>query len=250
MIESDEAGTSQQPLSPEEPLSFLKQVFLIFTDSGRALAELVARPRWLGAFAVVLLFSVASVQATYPLIMEARRDAIQQSQQVSGEQADVYLERLSRPLTPAVRVMMVFFQVIGQAIGLVVIAGVLMFGGNILLGGESNFVTLLAITAHSWLVLIPKVILTVPLMLAKGSVAVSTSLQVLLSGDQWTTPLGVVLGAVDVFSIWMIVLLVMGISAAYHFSRAKSIALVVSLYVIMILIGMASSALLSGLMQG
>ena len=108
----------------------------------------------------------------------------------------------------------------------------------------------MAIAAHSWLVLVPKTLLTVPLMLAKGSMAVSTSLQILIPSDQWMTPLGSALGAVDLFTIWTIVLIVIGISEAYRFTRVKSAALVVSLYMVMVVIGVALTALGRGLMSG
>jgi hypothetical protein len=80
--------------------------------------------------------------------------------------------------------------------------------------------------------------------------AVSTSLQVLLPFDRWFTPLGAFLGMFDLFSIWMIVLLVIGLSTAYGFSRGKSAALVVTLYILMGAIGIALAAIGAAVMGG
>ena len=250
MDDLDENGIVQETEGTEETLGFWNQLVLVFSDPAAAFNRLVAHPRWVGAFLVVAVVTVAGTQATYPLIMQMQRDAITQNPQLSEEQADLIMQRYERPLTPVWRVMTSAFQVIGIAIWLVIMSAVLMFGGNILLGGEAKFKTILAVATHSWLVTIPKMLLTAPLMLAKGSAAVSTSLQVLIPADRWMTPLGVALGAFDLFSIWMVVLIIIGISAAYRFSRAKSAAIVVSLYVFMVLVGVAFSALGRGLMAG
>ena len=78
--------------------------------------------------------------------------------------------------------------------------------------------------------------------------SVSTSLQVLIPFERWFTPLGAFLGMFDLFNIWMIVLLVIGLSTAYGFSRGKSAALVVTLYLLMSAVGIALSALSGSLM--
>lgn len=250
MMSQEEMATSVQPEGGQRPVDFWQQILLVFSDPAKAFKELTTNPRWIGAFLVVLLFTVAGTQATYPLIMQMQRDSIMQNPRISEEQADILLERYSSTPGPGGRAVMTLAQTFGLAVWLVVMSGILMFGGNILLGGESNFKTLMAIAAHSWLVLVPKTLLTVPLMLAKGSMAVSTSLQILIPSDQWMTPLGSALGAVDLFTIWTIVLIVIGISEAYRFTRVKSAALVVSLYMVMVVIGVALTALGRGLMSG
>lgn len=249
--EHEETGSVESGMPEEaeagiaESISFVQHVTLVFSDPASAFEKLVARPRWIGVFLLVLVVSIAGTQASYPLVMDMQREMSERSmenRQLTPEQEEMAMQRFSRPDSPVYRIVAIVLQVLGQLLWLMIMAGILMFGGNVLLGGESTFKTLMAITAYSWLVLIPKTLLTVPLMLAKGSAAVSTSLQILIPSDQWMTPLGAALGAFDLFSIWMIFLLVTGISIAYRFSRAKAATLVISLYVMMALVGVGLMA--------
>ena len=233
-----------------ESISFVQHVILVFSDPAKVFEKLVARPRWIGVFLLVLVVSIAGTQATYPLMMDMQREMSERSmenRQLTPEQQEMAMQRFSQSDSPVNRIVAIVSQALGQLLWLVIMAGILMFGGNVLLGGESTFKTVMAITAHSWLVLIPKTLLTVPLMLAKGSVAVSTSLQILIPSDRWMTPLGAALGAVDLFSIWMIVLIVTGISIAYRFSRAKAATMVISFYVLMALAGVGLMAVFASI---
>ncbi len=257
MTEQEETGSIESPVPEEsgagiaESVSFVQQVILVFTDPASVFEKLVAHPRWIGAFLLVMVVSIAGTQASYPLMMDMQRKMAErniENRQLTPEQEEMALQRFSRAATPATRIVTVVFQALGQLIWLVIMAGILMFGGNILLGGESTFKTVMAIAAYSWLVLIPKVLLTVPLMLAKGSAAVSTSLQILIPSDRWMTPLGAALGAVDLFSIWMIALVITGISIAYRFSRARAAILVISLYLLMVLVGIGLMAVFGSMM--
>ena len=256
MTEHEETGSVESGMPEEsrvvieESISFVQQVILVFSDPARAFEKLVARPAWIGVFMLVMAVSMAGSQVTYPLMMDMQREMGERSienRQLTPEQEEAAMQRLSRPDSAANRIVMIVFQVLGQLLWLVIMAGILMFCGNILLGGESTFKTVMAITAYSWLVLIPKTLLTVPMMLAKGSAAVSTSLLILIPSDRWMTPLGAALGAVDLFSIWRIVLIVTGISIAYRFSRSKVATLVISLYVLMALAGVGLMAVFGGM---
>ncbi len=251
MTEHEETGSVESGMPEEsgaeitESISVIQQIILVFSDPASAFEKLVARPRWIGAFLLVLVVSIAGTQVSYPLVMDMQREMSERSienRQLTPEQERMAMQRFSQPDSPVYRIVTIVLQALGQLLWLVIMAGILMFGGNVLLGGESNFKTVLAVTAHVWLVIIPKTLLTVPLMLAKGSAAVSTSLQILIPQDRWMTPLGSALGAVDLFAIWMIFLLATGISIAYGFSRGKAATLVISLYVLMALVGVGLMA--------
>ena len=41
-----------------EPISFVQHVILVFSDPASAFEKLVARPRWIGAFLLVLVVSM------------------------------------------------------------------------------------------------------------------------------------------------------------------------------------------------
>jgi len=234
--------------SPPQPEPLLTRIWLVLTEPGRAFASIAAAPRWVGAALIVLLAGVITAEVTMPYAMEARREAILSSDRLTAEQAERALNQFSVDDGLVPRLVTGVFAFIGQGLFMLIVAGVLLFGGNFLLGGDSDFRTVLAVTAHAWLVTVVKSVIVVPLMLAKGSMSVATSLQILLPTEQWTTPLGVLLGATDLFSLWMLALLVIGLAAAYSFSRGKVAALVVTFYVLATGVSAGLALLFAGMM--
>jgi hypothetical protein len=231
----------------ERSLSLMERLYLVFTSPDRVFRDLAARPRWVGAFLTVLLFSIVSTQAIYPLIEQARNDQILNSPRYTEQQAQDMIAQINAAPPAVARTFATVMVAFSQMIWLLVLAGLRIFGCNVTLGGEGSFSKMLSVAAHASLVTIPRTVLTVPLMLSKQSLQVATSLQVLLPVDQWGTPIGVLLGAVDVFYIWTISLIVMGITAVYGFTKGKAATLVVSIYLLIIVVFMGLSALFGGM---
>ncbi len=57
-----------------------------------------------------------------------------------------------------------------------------------------------------------------------------------------------ILGATDIFSLWMLALLVIGLAAAYRFARGKVAALVVTFYLLAIGVSAGLAALFANIM--
>ena len=68
---------------------------------------------------------------------------------------------------------------VGYIIRLFIVAGVLLFLGNIILGGSIGFLKMLNAYAWTLMIAIPSGLVTIPLVLAKGSMDVSLGLGVL-----------------------------------------------------------------------
>jgi hypothetical protein len=233
--------------APEPPLDSLTRMVAVFTSPGRAFRDLVERPRWLAACLVVLAIGVGTTSAIHPLIVQSQHEAVTANPRLTPEQADRALRGMRFMEGGLGRLLTGGAVLVTTLLAMVVTAAVLLFGGNFLLGGESNFRTLFAVTCHVQLIGLPKAVLTVPLMLAKGSLYVATSLQVLLPPEQWRGPAGVLLAGVsDIFVLWMLALTSIGVAAAYRWRTAKAAALVIVLYVVWVLVSAGLAALFGG----
>jgi len=230
------------------PLTPVGRLAAVFTSPERAFRDLVARPRWLAACLVVLAVAVGTTSAIHPLIVQSQHEAVRDNPRLTPEQADQALQGMRFMEGGIGRLITGGGVVIASLLAMVVTAAVLLFGGNFLLGGESNFRTLFAVCCHVQLIGLAKSVLTVPLMLAKDSMYVSTSLQVLLPVQEWMRPAGLLLGGVsDVFTLWMLGLTVLGVAAAYRWRTGKAAALVIALYVVWLLGSAGLAAFLGGL---
>jgi hypothetical protein len=232
----------------EAPLTTWGCLTAVFTSPGRAFCDLVRRPRWLAAFLVVLAVGVGTSQAIHPLIVKSSHEAVLANPRLTPEQADRSLRGMRFMEGGIGRLITGGGVVIATALGLLITAAVLLFGGNFLLGGESDFRTLFAVTCHVQLIGLAKAVLTVPLMMAKQSMYVATSLQVLLPVEQWRRPAGLLLGGIsDLFSLWMVGLTILGVAAAYKWRTGKSAALVIALYLVWLLGSVGLAALFGGM---
>lgn len=227
----------------------MERLVYIFTDPVRVFQALRQRPAWLGALLVVLLFNIVSTQATYPLIQDTQRQLLRADPDISEEQLQQIQEGMAVMEGPTGRIISTVFVIIWTGLVMLLVSGVMMFGCSFLLGGEARFADVLAVTSHAYLPqAIAGTVVTVPLMLAKGSMFVSTGLNVLLPPDQWQTPLGIVLGAISIFNIWTIALLVVGLAVIYRFSRTRTAWVVIGSYVIWLGIRVVWARLTSGFM--
>jgi len=86
-----------------------------------------------------------------------------------------------------------------------------------------------------------------PIVFAKGSIDVRTSLALLAPSTGIRTPLGVLLDSFDIFSIWAVVATVIGFAVLTGFNNKKSALIVVGLWLVYVLIHVGSTALMSGL---
>ena len=244
----------EEPPYSTEPISFFQRMILVFTEPARAFAEIVTHPRWIGAFVIVVLAGLVSTQASFPYIMETQERALQQNPNMTPEQTEMMMARFNPEKETAQRIQMSLMAIVGGFLELLILAGLFTFGCSFLLGGEASFKQVMAVTAHSFLVRVPRVLLLTPLILLKKSMSVSSSLAVLVPFDQWMTPLGVLLLQVDIFKIWGIVLVITGLAAVYRFSKGKVAALVLGFFslwvVIQVVLAIVASSLFAGFTGG
>lgn len=98
---------------------------------------------------------------------------------------------------------------------------------------------------YSWVGLIGalELLVRMPLVMAKGTMNVYTSLAVLMDVSQRKTVLFQLLNAFDVFTIWKIILWSMGMRIVYKFSSSKGYTATISLYLIYLVITIGLSQL-------
>jgi len=135
---------------------------------------------------------------------------------------------------------------VGVFIYVLVISAVLYFGGSVLLGGDALFKQVLSVFGYSSLVSIPALIVKVPLILVKKSVRIQTSLAALMPSGSDESVLFKILAKFDIFTIWQIALISMGLAVVYKFSTKKSATMVVAFWAVWIILSVAVSSLLKG----
>lgn len=220
------AGPSGEPAGggeDEAPLPNLAvRVWELLVTPGRLFDRLRERPAWIGA--VVLMVAVGAA-TTWLMPEELLREAA-----TANMPADAPAEQVETAARFA-RVGGYVGSVLGPPVSVAAVAGVLLFGFNVVLGGAARYRQLVAATAHALLVPTLGGLLVLPLMIASGDPGTALALHLLVPGLEEGF-LYRFLHGLNVFGLWAAALLGLAASRLYpRRSFVGSAAGVIALYV-------------------
>lgn len=175
------------------------------------------------ALVALVVFNIASAPLTSQL---ALRQAQQQLASLPPQQAEQAAAQMEKFTSPPV---MAAFSTIGGLVALAVIwlisAGILYFLG-LVVGGEANFAQSFAILAWSWLPYSLRNLVLAAYVAYSGKMVNQGLSFLVATGDQikdaanW---LYVLLSQVDLFYLWHLILVIVGLATVGRLSRAKAI---------------------------
>jgi hypothetical protein len=235
--------------APEEKATMdgFSRIINTYFDPRKVFESLKIKPSWLIPFIIVAVLGMASFWFTYPLIMKEVITNIQENEQFTEEQKEMIIERIGEAEHPPIYQMA--FAPVGVIIYFLIISAVLFFVFNVLLGGSSSFSRVLSVFSYSSLIAIPKAIVHLPLAFAKQTADVQTSLAIFLSPEAKGTFLHSVLKGFDIFTLWQVILISLGLAVMYNFTTKKSFTVLLILWILLIVVGSALSTLFGGMFR-
>jgi hypothetical protein len=219
-------STAALPEDATPALSEAQRLLYTFTAPSRTMADLRRNASW---WVPWLLISVASIAFVYALdkrvgwgqVMETQIQANPKSAEKMDKMAPEQREKIMKIQETSARVMG-YLSPVTALIALVVVAGVLLGLFNFGFGTKLSFKELMGVTAYGFLPSILSTLLTIVVLFFVEPGAfdlkypVATSLGYFVPG---TMPfVKTLLGAFDVFTLWQIFLLAVGIA---QLSRLK-----------------------------
>lgn len=200
-------------------------------------AAVVARPKWFGAFAAVLLVTVVaqtwfvSTDVGKGLILDQQVTAMESfGVQISDEMYTQMEARMQYAVYTTGASLLVF-----APIASAVMAGLVVLVFTMLLGGAGTFRQAFAILAHAGVVTAVQQLVTVPLSYAAGRFA-GANLAIFLPMLPEGSFLTLFLGAIDLFLVWWVVSLSIGVGVLYKRRTGPIATAFLSLYVVIALI--------------
>jgi hypothetical protein len=211
--------------TPTKPLSEVGRLLGVFTQPGRAFADIVARPRW---FVPVILISLASLCLIFLFSQHVGFERlIEQSLEHSSRAQSMTPEQRAQALKTGASIGGIFAYVISvimPTISVLVTGAVLMFMANAMFGAQITYGEMCAIAAYSYLTGLVSIALSIVIMFIKSPEdfdlrnPLSFNVGFYLNPDttpKWLVSLGT---SLDLFSFWTMALLAIGIAAG---SRKK-----------------------------
>jgi len=240
------------PLSPgvdpgPKPNSFQRVIGVLFSPDA-TFASIARRPDWVLPLVLILVTSLLGgfVIGQHVDFGAATREAMEQNKNVSSEQVD----RAVKMTNTFGKVFSYLSPVIG-AIFLLIIAGILLLAFR-LFGGEGDFKQAFSVVCYASVPTILKSILTMIIIMARGGMIPAQTLATVVRSNPGflvnykTQPMAfALLGSLDLFTIWYLVLLIIGFAYVSRFSKAKSAAIIISLWILATLVKLIGPAMQS-----
>jgi hypothetical protein len=222
------------------------RLFGVLVSPRAAYADVVARPRWLGALAVVVLISAAAVFTFM---------STEVGQQAALDMQMRQMESFGRTVTDAQYARMEqmagyskYFGAAGQLVSLplmaLVIAGIAFAIFNAALGGDATFKQAYAVVAHSGVIVAVQQFFVLPLDYARETLSSPTNLAVFLPFLDESSFLARMLGSIDLFVIWWAINVSIGFAVLY---RKRTGPIATTLLVIYVTIGLVIAAVKTAL---
>jgi hypothetical protein len=187
-------------------------------------ANVVQHPRWLGMLALVTLVMVtctAALMSTESGQLAVVEQQVTAMENFGMEVSDEVYAQLQRSAGFAAYTSGATVLFVAPVMTLIV-AGIL-FAVFTTLGGDASFRQIFAVVVHAGVVSAVQQIFVTPLNYARGSLSSPTNLSVFVPMLSETSFLARLLGTIDLFYIWWIVVLAIGLSVLYR-RRTGSIA--------------------------
>ena len=210
-----------QSMGQEQTLGFWAKLGNIFASPTKTFEALDKKPTWIAPIIILILISAVITQLTFPIIIDSQLERFRSNPDIPPEQLEAIEQQISGNLNQQ-RIMMLVGQLIVAPIILLLIAAIFYFIGNIILGGDATYKKVLSIYSWSSFILILSALITAPIVLAKGSLDISLSPALLMSGDALGTKLYALLSKFDFFVIWFLAVFAVGFGSIYRFSKTKA----------------------------
>lgn len=242
-----------EPRAPEAPGAPKQNVFSRFAGAlfspGETFDDIARRPDILWPLLVFVILGFISTALMLPRLdleaVNAAQSEAMRKQNPNMSEAD--LERIQRFGAAGTRVFMWVMPVL-SVLFYMAIAGVILLAFR-MMGGEGTFKQALSTTLYAWTPLLLFSIILLIVVIARGTFDPTTAATLVKSNpaflvDMKEQPvLFSLLSAFDLFTIWTIVLLIIGFAAVSKMKPGTAAGIVISLWVVFIVIRLGFAAL-------
>jgi hypothetical protein len=243
---TDTTSPTPVPAEPSKGKGLFARVIGVFVSPRATYADVAVRPRWFGVMALSLLIIAGGTFAL--LSTEVGQQAVldQQTQMLESfgvklndaQQAQMESRIESARWTSAVS-QVVVIPLIGA-----IVSGILLGIFNALLGGVASFKQVYAVNAHAGLIIALQTAFSLPLDYVRETMSSPTTLGVFVQFLDEKSFLSRLLGTIDMFHVWFIVVLAIGLGVLYKRRTAPIATSLLAVYaVIVVAIAAVRSAL-------
>jgi Yip1 domain len=198
------------------PKSLIARFIGIIISPKETFRSVVAHPTWFGMLALICV-GMAVVVGGY-LFTKVGQQAWLDAATTSSLRGPVNEQQYAamEKIAPYVGYFGILQMLVGGPLISLIVAGILFAVFNAALGGTSTFKQLFSVVVHSSAVSFLGQLYTMPMNYARGTLSSASTLGVLLPMIDDTSFLGRLLGMVDLFIIWWLLVLAIGLGVLFR----------------------------------
>jgi hypothetical protein len=243
-------STPAQPVLPAAPAkNVFQRIAGVFFAPEETFSDIARRPDILWPLLIIVLVGYVT---TFVMVPHLSFDSVFAAQEAAAKKrnpnvSEADLQQMARIGEASTKVMSYAGPVLSIA-GYLLMALVL-WGATRMMGGQGEFKQAFSATLYAWMpLLLFRIILTI-VAVARGTLDVMETATVVKSNPAFLVDLKAhpvlasFLSSFDVFTIWMVVLLIFGFAALSKLSKGKTAAIVLSCWIILIVLKVGFAAL-------
>ena len=210
------ANTTVQTGASPAPKSLIARFIGIITAPRATYESVVAHPKWFGMLALcavglgVLIGGFLMTKVGQDAWLDAALN-----RPFSGQVSDQQIQAMEK-MAPYVGYGTVVYMLVLVPIFMVILSGILYAVFNAAMGGNATFKQVLTVVVHAGPIGLLSQLFTVPLNYFRGTMTSATTLAVLLPMLPDKSFAARLLGMIDLFLIWQLIVLSIGLAVLYR----------------------------------
>ena len=225
------AQETVQTSAPAKEMGVLQRIIGVFTSPRQTFESVDRKPDWLVPFVIILVVSLAFTLALRPIMLEEQFEKQREAMLERGMSESQVDEQLQKGQKIA-QITAPIGALVASALSLLIVAAVLLFCGNVVMGGEAKFKKVFAVNTWASLIGVLGIIIKAPFIWQKQTIQIHFGLAAFLSEDQAKTFLYKVFANVELFTIWGLIVLGIGLAVIYKWTTQRALTLVFVLWLI------------------
>lgn len=224
-------------------MNWTERIAKMFYAPREVFSYISDRPDWFIPLIIYVGVSILGVSLIFsPIIRPAQIEKIEESSRLTPEQTEEIKSRLEGNLP---FIMTMVGTLVVTPLGLIIVSAI-FYGVFSLMGGGGKFKQVFSVCSYSSLIAALGVIVKTPLQLAKGSSDVYTSAALVAPGISPGSALFRLLNNFDIFTLWQLWVMIIGLGIVYNFSTKKSMIGVLSLWAAWVVLSVVVGGIFKG----
>jgi hypothetical protein len=223
----------------------LQKLIAVFSDPAAAFENIKLFPDWLIPFLLMMAATIIFAVSTSDLQIKMQTEIINNNERIPEDAKEKIIEDMENQTPMSRNLKAAGFTAVFVGLSYLAVSGALFIFGNFVFGGAATYKQLFALYSWASLIGLAELAVKIPLIISKGSMQVFTSLALLMDVSEAHTLLFKFLNIFDIFTIWEIVVVAIGIAVTYRFTKSKAYLAVLIPYSIYKAIAIGLSTLFS-----